>query len=92
MWKREYQNQNAQEIAERGAILYDKFVNFVASFSTVGEQLERAQTTYNSAFGQLSKGRGNLIRQAEMLKDLGVKSKKDIPASLVEKENDNIID
>ena len=92
LWKREYQNQNAQEIAERGAILYDKFVNFVASFSTVGEQLERAQTTYNSAFGQLSKGRGNLIRQAEMLKDLGVKSKKDIPASLVEKENDNIID
>lgn len=84
LWKREYQNQNAQEIAERGAALYDKLVNFVESFSTVGEQLNRAQATYDTAFGQLSKGRGNLIVQAEKLKDLGLKSKKNLPSSLVE--------
>ena len=92
LWKREYQNQNAQEIAERGAALFDKFVNFVESFSTVGEQLERAQSTYNTAFGQLSKGRGNLIRQAEMLKELGVKSKKDLPTTLVEEASESRIE
>ena len=89
LWKREYQNQNAQQIAERGAALYDKFVNFVESFVTVGDQLNRAQITYDTAFGQLSKGRGNLIGQAEKLKDLGVKSKKNLPASLVDVANEN---
>lgn len=84
LWKREYQNRNAQEIADRGAALYDKLVNFVESFATVGEQLNRAQTTYDVAFGQLSKGRGNLIGQAEKLKELGVKSKKNLPASLID--------
>ena len=85
LWKREYQNRNAQEIADRGAALYDKLVNFVESFTSVGEQLSRAQTTYDTAFGQLSKGRGNLIGHAEKLKDLGLKSKKTLPASLVER-------
>lgn len=89
LWKREYQNQNAQQIAERGAALYDKLVNFVESFTTIGEQLNRAQTTYDTAFGQLSNGRGNLISQAEKLKDLGVKSKKSLPSSLVDVANEN---
>lgn len=84
LWKREYQNRNAQEIAERGAALYDKLVNFVESFTTIGDQINRAQTTYDTALGQLSRGRGNLIRQAEKLKDLGVKTKKDLPISLLE--------
>ena len=89
LWKREYQNQNAQQIAERGAALYDKFVNFVDSFTVIGDQLNRAQATYQAAFGQLSTGRGNLIGQAEKLKDLGVKSKKNLPASLVDVSNEN---
>ncbi len=89
LWKREYQNRNAQEIAERGAALYDKLVNFVESFTTVGDQLNRAQSTYETAFGQLSKGRGNLIGQAEKLKDLGLKSKKNLPITLVEESINN---
>ena len=89
LWKREYQNQNAQQIAERGAALYDKLVGFVESFSTIGEQLNRAQTTYDAAFGQLSKGRGNLIGQAEKLKELGIKSKKSLPSTLIEAANEN---
>ncbi len=89
LWKREYQNRNAQEIAERGAALYDKLVNFVESFTTVGDQLNRAQTTYETAFGQLSKGRGNLINQAEKLKELGLKSKKSLPVSLIEEASNN---
>ena len=89
LWKREYQNQNAQQIAERGAALYDKLVSFVESFATIGDQLNKAQTTYDVAFGQLSKGRGNLIGQAEKLKDLGVKSKKSLPSTLVEAASEN---
>lgn len=79
LWKREYQSRNAQEIAKRGAILYDKFVAFVDTLQDVGKNIEHSQKSYNKAFSQLKDGNGNLIRQAEMLKELGVKSKKELP-------------
>lgn len=84
LWKREYQNQNAQQIAERGAILYDKFVGFVGDLSEVGVSLEKAQQSYNKASNKLKEGRGNLIGQAEKLIELGVKPKKTIPPSMVD--------
>jgi DNA recombination protein RmuC len=37
LWKREYQNRNSMEIAERGAKLYDKFVGFVENLEKVGK-------------------------------------------------------
>ncbi len=85
LWKREYQSRHAQEIADRGSALYDKFVNFVTSLDELGTSLDRAAKSYNNAYGQLKSGRGNLIRQAEMLRELGVKSKKTLPRSLVDK-------
>lgn len=84
LWKREHQNQNAMAIAEQGAKLYEKFVGFVDSLSNVGGHLDKAHKSYEKAFGQLSAGRGNLIGQAEKLRDLGVKAKKTLPPSLLE--------
>lgn len=81
LWKREYQSRNAQEIANRGAMLYDKFVGFVETLQEVGKNIERSQKSYDKAFSQLKDGNGNLIRQAEMLKELGVKSQKQLPNS-----------
>lgn len=79
LWKREYQNRNAIEIAERGGKLYDKFVGFVSNLTAVGDHIEKAQNKYNEAYKQLSTGSDNLVKQAEKLKQLGVKSKKDLP-------------
>lgn len=79
LWKREYQSRNAQEIAKRGAMLYDKFVGFVDTLQDVGKNIERSQKAYDKAFSQLSEGNGNLIRQAELLKDLGIKPQKELP-------------
>lgn len=79
LWKREAQSRNAQEIAKRGAALYDKFVGFVDTLQDVGKNIERSQKSYDKAFLQLKEGNGNLIRQAEMLKELGVKSQKELP-------------
>lgn len=81
LWKREYQSRNAQEIANRGAMLYDKFVGFVDSLQDVGKSIEKSQKSYDKAFSQLKDGNGNLIRQAEMLKELGIKSQKQLPNS-----------
>lgn len=80
LWKREYQSKNAQEIAKRGTILYDKFVGFVDTLQDVGKNIEKSQKSYDKAISQLKEGNGNLIRQAELLKELGVKSQKDLPS------------
>ncbi len=83
LWKREYQNQNALEIADRGAKLYDKFVGFVANLDVVGKSIEKAQENYNDAYKQLSTGNDNLVAQATKLKNLGLKTKKELPKEIV---------
>ena len=88
LWKRELQNRNAQEIADRGAALYEKFANFVENFSDIGTTLDKAKKSYNTAFNQLTQGRGNLIRQAEMLKELGIKTKS-LPSNMLTESFDD---
>jgi DNA recombination protein RmuC len=83
LWKREYQNQNALEIAERGAKLYDKFVGFVENLNKVGKKIEEASDAYLNAKGQLSSGSGNLVQQATELKNLGLKTKKELSREIV---------
>lgn len=84
LWRQEAQSRNAQEIARRGAELYDKLVGFVVDLESLGNRLKQAQRDYDEAHGKLTGGRGNLIRQAEMLKQLGVKPSKALPTALVE--------
>lgn len=84
LWRQEAQTRNAQEIARRGAELYDKLAAFVADLEKVGQQLRLAQNSYDAALGKLSQQRGNLIHQAEILKELGVRPAKALPAALVE--------
>lgn len=79
LWKREYQSRNAIEIAKRGAVLYDKFAGFVDTLQEVGKYIDRSQKAYGKAFSQLKDGNGNLIRQAEILKELGIKAQKELP-------------
>lgn len=83
LWKREYQNQNANEIAERGAKLYDKFVGFIDNLRDVGDHLQKAQNKYGEAYKQLSTGNDNLVTQATKLKELGLKTKKSLPENLL---------
>ncbi|OYZ30086.1 MAG: recombinase RmuC [Hydrogenophilales bacterium 17-64-65] len=84
LWRQEAQNRNAQDIAKRGAELYDKLVGFVEDLESVGTRLKQAQEKYDSAHSKLTGGRGNVIRQAEMLKQLGVKPTKTLPTALTE--------
>lgn len=82
LWKQEQQTRNVVEIAKRGGDLYDKFVGFVDDLRAVGLRLTQAKDSYDEAYGKLSTGRGNLVRQAELLKGMGVKAKKALPAEL----------
>lgn len=84
LWKREYQNRNSMEIAERGARLYDKFVGFVENLEKVGKNLDQAKNVYNDAYKQLYTGNDNLVVQTQKLKSLGIKNKKNLPQSLID--------
>lgn len=90
LWKREYQNQNANEIAERGAKLYDKFVGFIDNLQDVGDHLQKAQNKYGEAYKQLSTGNDNLVTQATKLKDLGLKTKKSLRENILNGSGSNI--
>lgn len=90
LWKREYQNRNSMEIAERGAKLYDKFAGFIENLEKVGRNIDQAKNVYNDAFKQLSTGNDNLISQTQKLKSLGIKNKKELPQSLIETSENQI--
>ncbi len=85
VWKQEYQSKNAQEIADRGGALYDKFVLFVESMQDIGQRIRQTQESYDEAMGRLSEGRGNVVRQVEMLRQLGAKSSKTLPQDIRER-------
>jgi DNA recombination protein RmuC len=89
IWRYEYQNKNALEIAEKAGNLYDKFVSFVGDLEKIGEQLSSTQKTYNGAHNKLVSGKGNLISKAQTLIDLGVKSRKKLMSSALRKAEED---
>ena len=84
MWKIEYQNRNAQVIADKAGKLYDRFVDFVNHLENVGSRLNQAGKAYEDAMKSLSTGRGNILKRVTELQKLGIKNKKSIPVSLVD--------
>jgi len=48
------------------------------SFTTIGFELGQAQSAFDQASNQLTEGTGNIIRQTEMLRDLGAKTSKEL--------------
>ena len=92
IWRYEYQNRNSREIADRAGKLYDKFCGFIDSLKSVGKHIGRASDEYDNALRLLSSGRGNLISQAENIKKLGLKTKKNISQSLIEENTSEQID
>nr|WP_320050785.1 DNA recombination protein RmuC [uncultured Desulfuromonas sp.] len=85
IWRFERQNQNAQAIAERAGAVYDKLRGFVEEMEKLGVQLDTVGHTYAAAMNKLCQGRGNLISQASRFVDLGVKVKKTLPATVMER-------
>ncbi len=83
IWRYEYQNKNAKEIAQKAGDLYDKFVNFVQSLQNIGSSLQKATLSYEEALKRLYEGRGSLVKKAIELKNMpGVSSKKELPKEI----------
>jgi DNA recombination protein RmuC len=89
LWRQDQQNKNAMEIARQCANLYDKFVGFVEDLEQVGKRLDQAQSSYHDAFNKLKTGKGNLIKAAEKVKELGVKPNKMIASNLLTQDDES---
>ncbi len=89
LWKQDRQQKNTAEIVKRGTALYEKFVSFTEDLVDVGDKIDLAKKTHDQALSKLSQGTGNLVRQVEILKDLGLKSEKKIAKRLVQESSDN---
>lgn len=88
LWRQDQQNKNAMEIARQCANLYDKFVGFVEDLEQIGKRLDQAQSSYHDAFNKLKSGKGNLIKAAEKVKELGVKPNKMIANNLLTQDDE----
>ncbi len=84
MWRSEYQNRNAQDIASRAAALYDKFVTFADTLADVKKAIGTASVKCDGALKLLSEGRGNIVRKIEEFRKLGVTPKKLLPGTMLE--------
>lgn len=84
LWRYERQSEHTVKLIKRAAEVHDKFVGFVDTFEKIGKQLGTAQGSFDQARRQMLQGNGNLVRQAEMLKELAGKTKKEIPQHLLD--------
>ena len=78
IWAVERRETNAMEIAKRAGALYDKVAGFVEAMEGVGKALDQAGRAHGQALDRLSRGPGNVIRQVEMLRELGARNQKQI--------------
>ncbi len=89
IWKQENQKKNVAEIARQGGALYDKFANFVTDLKNLGDKLEGARSSYESAMNKLVSGgkKGDtIIGRIKNLKKLGASSTKSLPEDLGEND------
>lgn len=88
LWRVEYQNKNAIEIARQSADLLDKFVGFAEDLEDVGRKLDSVKLSYDASMNKLVSGKGNLIRRTEKIKELGAKPTKDLPKTLLDRSEE----
>jgi DNA recombination protein RmuC len=81
IWKQENQTRNAQEIARLSKSLYDKFLGFTDDMNKIKQNLDKASDSYNEALKKMKDGKGNILRTAEKIKELGgIETQKSLPA------------
>ena len=76
LWQKERQTRNVEAIFDKAAAIYDKCVLLTESFDDVGKNLRRALEAHDQAMARFNSGRGNLTRQVEDLRQMGISPSK----------------
>ena len=85
LWRFEDQSRHTAELADRASRVYDKLRTFLGSMDGIGKSLEKAQEAYHKACGQLVSGQGNLVKQVNDFRALGVSVKAEIDEQWAER-------
>lgn len=72
LWTRERQQRDVQKIVDTANAVYEKVVLFTENFSKIEGALEKAQGAYRDAYKQLVKGKGNITRRLNDIKEQGL--------------------
>ncbi|CBL46921.1 DNA recombination protein RmuC homolog [gamma proteobacterium HdN1] len=83
LWRYEYQNRNAQQIAETAGGLHDQFALVVEAIFELGDRVERVNQSYDSLRKRMMEGRGNVLKRVSDLQALGAKTRKTLPVVAV---------
>jgi DNA recombination protein RmuC len=84
VWQVDARNRNADEIANRAGKIHDKFVGFLGDMQKLGDTINRSREAFSEAMSKLTVGSGNLVRQFDMMRELGGRVTKALPAALIE--------
>jgi len=82
LWQTERQSRNVEDIIKRGSALYDKFVGFTDNFIKIGDNIAKTQKSYDDSYNQLARGSGNLTRQIDQLRSMGLNPSKTISSKI----------
>lgn len=89
MWQTDDRNVNALRIAEEAGKILDKLSGFLADLAKIDDGLAKARDAYSAAVSKLSSGRGNLLGRADLLRSLGAKATKPVPARFASHDSDD---
>lgn len=78
LWRVDKQGENADEIARKAGLLYDKFSGLYDDLQKTRDIIKRLGDTHDASLNKLAEGKGNLLGKVEELRTLGAKTSKEI--------------
>lgn len=82
IWRVDKTTRSMEEIVKRGGLMYDAAARFSTHVVSITDALAKATHAAHEAEKALIDPSRGLVRQAEQLRDLGIKTKKSIPKKL----------
>lgn len=84
IWRREHENRNAEQIADKAGRLYDQVKLIVDAVTDARKKMKGVDQAFQLAEQRLSTGRGNLVGRVVELRKLGAKINKPLPPDVVQ--------
>ncbi|MBN1278780.1 MAG: DNA recombination protein RmuC [Chlorobium sp.] len=80
IWRRENENRNAEQIAEKAGKIYDQVALVVEAVEDARKKLSGVSDSFDLVLRRIKEGRGNLVGRVEDIRRLGAKVNRRIPA------------
>ncbi len=71
LWRQEKQQKNIDEIIRLASNMYDKLRSLVDKLEDLGKNIQKSSDLYDDVMRTLTTGKGNLIKQALKMQELG---------------------